>query len=407
MSLNDTPSAERVHIGFFGRRNAGKSSVVNAVTGQDLAVVSDTLGTTTDPVIKSMELLPLGPVTIVDTPGFDDEGELGELRIKKTRRVLETVDVAVLVVDSRLGQGTCERQLIELFMQQGTPYIVAHNKSDLLKSVPLNTQTEIYVSAKTTHGIHELKEAIAHLGNQEQHDHPLVSDLISSGDIVLLVIPIDKAAPKGRLILPEQMMIRDILDAGAESIVVSVEGITPALEHLRQAGKTPTIVITDSQAFGEVSQKVPPEIALTSFSILMARYKGLLRSAVKGIAAIDHLPDGARILVAEGCTHHRQCEDIGTVKIPRWLDAYAGKKFIYEPSVGRGFPDDLTSYDVVLHCGGCMLNGKEMARRERQARMQGVPMTNYGIAIAQMKGILRRSLELFPDMLALLDDAGR
>ena len=404
MGLNDTPSAERVHIGFFGRRNAGKSSVVNAVTGQDLAVVSDTLGTTTDPVIKSMEILPLGPVTIVDTPGFDDAGELGELRVRKTRKVLGSTDVAVLVVDSTAGLGACERQLVELFKAQDTPYLLAYNKSDLLDSVPDDTATEIHLSAKTGEGVFELKEAIAALGTKEQVEKPLVADLIEPGDIVVLVIPIDKAAPKGRLILPEQMMVRDVLDAGAESIVVQQTILADTLAHLAAAGRKPAVVITDSQVFEEVSRIVPEDVPLTSFSILMARYKGLLAGAVRGAAAIDALSDGFHVLISEGCTHHRQCGDIGTMKIPTWLGQHTCKEFTFETSSGRGFPDDLTGFDLVIHCGGCMLNGREMVRRMRQAEAQGVPMTNYGVAIAHMKGILRRTLGLFPDMVAILDE---
>ncbi len=404
MGLNDTPSAERVHIGFFGRRNAGKSSVVNAVTGQDLAVVSDTLGTTTDPVIKSMEILPLGPVTIVDTPGFDDAGELGELRVRKTRKVLGSTDVAVLVVDSTAGLGACERQLVELFKAQDTPYLLAYNKSDLLDSVPDDTATEIHLSAKTGEGVFELKEAIAALGTKEQVEKPLVADLIEPGDIVVLVIPIDKAAPKGRLILPEQMMVRDVLDAGAESIVVQQTILADTLAHLAAAGRKPAVVITDSQVFEEVSRIVPEDVPLTSFSILMARYKGLLAGAVRGAAAIDALPDGFHVLISEGCTHHRQCGDIGTMKIPTWLGQHTGKELTFETSSGRGFPDDLSGFDLVIHCGGCMLNGREIVRRMRQAEAQGVPMTNYGVAIAHMKGILRRTLGLFPDMVAILDE---
>ena len=404
MGLNDTPSAERVHIGFFGHRNAGKSSVVNAVTGQDLAVVSDTLGTTTDPVIKSMEILPLGPVTIVDTPGFDDAGELGELRVRKTRKVLGSTDVAVLVVDSTAGLGACERQLVELFKAQDTPYLLAYNKSDLLDSVPDDTATEIHLSAKTGEGVFELKEAIAALGTKEQVEKPLVADLIEPGDIVVLVIPIDKAAPKGRLILPEQMMVRDVLDAGAESIVAQQTILADTLAHLAAAGRKPAVVITDSQVLEEVSLIVPEDVPLTSFSILMARYKGLLAGAVRGAAAIDALPDGFHVLISEGCTHHRQCGDIGTMKIPTWLGQHTGKELTFETSSGRGFPDDLSGFDLVIHCGGCMLNGREMVRRMRQAEAQGVPMTNYGVAIAHMKGILRRTLGLFPDMVAILDE---
>lgn len=407
MSLNDTPSAERVHIGFFGRRNAGKSSVVNAVTGQDLAVVSDTLGTTTDPVVKSMEILPLGPVTVVDTPGFDDAGELGELRVQRTRKVLGSTDVAVLVVDATTGMGACERQLVGLFRAQDTPYLVAYNKCDLLGKVPADTAHEVHLSALTGAGVFELKEAIARLGSAGRQERPLVSDLLVPGDVVVLVIPIDKAAPKGRLILPEQMMVRDVLDAGCESVVVQQTILAGTLERLAAAGTRPAMVITDSQVFSEVARIVPADVPLTSFSILMARYKGLLASAVRGAAAIDRLPEGARVLVSEGCTHHRQCGDIGTQKIPAWLRQHTGRDFTVEASSGRGFPEDLTGYDLVIHCGGCMLNGREMLRRMREAEAQGVPMTNYGVAIAHMKGILRRTLDLFPDVQAILDEGVR
>ena len=407
MSLNDTPSAERVHIGFFGRRNAGKSSVVNAVTGQDLAVVSDTLGTTTDPVVKSMEILPLGPVTVVDTPGFDDAGELGELRVQRTRKVLGSTDVAVLVVDATTGMGACERQLVGLFRAQDTPYLVAYNKCDLLGKVPADTAHEVHLRALTGAGVFELKEAIARLGSAGRQERPLVSDLLVPGDVVVLVIPIDKAAPKGRLILPEQMMVRDVLDAGCESVVVQQTILAGTLERLAAAGTRPAMVITDSQVFSEVARIVPADVPLTSFSILMARYKGLLASAVRGAAAIDRLPEGARVLVSEGCTHHRQCGDIGTQKIPAWLRQHTGRDFTVEASSGRGFPEDLTGYDLVIHCGGCMLNGREMLRRMREAEAQGVPMTNYGVAIAHMKGILRRTLDLFPDVQAILDEGVR
>ncbi len=402
MSLNDTPSAERVHIGFFGRRNAGKSSVVNAVTGQNLAVVSDKLGTTTDPVIKSMELLPLGPVTIVDTPGFDDEGELGELRVKKTREVLGSTDVAVLVVDATAGLGACERQLVDLFKQQGTPYLIAYNKRDLLDQVPADDDHAIHVSATAKEGINTLKEAIAKLGTKGSQDRPLLRDLFQPGQTVMVVIPIDKAAPKGRLILPEQMAIRDILDGDGEAIVVQQNRLAQALEE-RGEDRRPALVVTDSQVFQEVAQIVPPEVPLTSFSILMARYKGLLKPAVAGAAALDRLDDGARVLISEGCTHHRQCNDIGTVKLPGWLREYTGKDLDLSWTSGREFPEDLTDFDAVVHCGGCMLNAKEMQTRMKRAQAQGVPMTNYGVAIAHMKGILRRTVALFPDVAVLLD----
>lgn len=402
MGMNDTPSAERVHIGFFGRRNAGKSSVVNAVCGQDLAVVSDTKGTTTDPVQKSMELLPLGPVVIIDTPGFDDEGALGEKRVHKTRQVLSRCDVAVLVVDASLGMGDCERELVGLFRAQGIPYLLACNKSDLLAEVPTAGEHEVYLSARTGAGVNDLKEAIARLGRTSVAERPLVRDLLSPGDVVVLVIPIDKAAPKGRLILPQQMMIRDILDADAQAVVVKENQLGDALGLMGAAGRPPRMVITDSQVFGQVSGVVPPEVPLTSFSILMARYKGLLAGAVHGAASIDRLRDGDVVLMSEGCTHHRQCGDIGTVKLPHWLAERTGADLTIETSSGRGFPDDLSRYRLVIHCGGCMLNGREMQHRARTCAAQGVPMTNYGTAIAYMKGILGRSVALFPDVAAQL-----
>ena len=338
MSMNNTPSGERTHIGFFGRRNAGKSSVVNAVTGQDLAVVSDVKGTTTDPVSKAMELLPLGPVMIIDTPGFDDEGMLGELRVKKTRQVLNKTDIAILVVDAAEGQRDCDRQLIDLFKAKEIPYIVVYNKTDLLDTIPAGEENALYVSALRGTGIFELKERMARL-KQTGTERKLISDKLHPGDFVVLVVPIDKAAPKGRLILPQQQTIRDILDAGAVSIVVKETELAQTLETL---GTKPAMVITDSQVFSSVSKIVPPEIPLTSFSILMARYKGLLEEAVKGAAAVETLKDGDTVLIAEGCTHHRQCDDIGTVKIPNWLRKYTGKDITIRTCSGTEFPDDLS-----------------------------------------------------------------
>ena len=398
MSLNDTPSGERVHIGFFGRRNAGKSSVVNAVTGQELSVVSDVKGTTTDPVMKSMELLPMGPVVIIDTPGFDDEGALGELRVKKTKQILNRADCAVLVVDATQGMTPADRELVELFEQKGLPYLIAYNKSDLT-AAPVLGEKELAVSAQTGENIQELKERIARLVKTGEDSRRLVGDLLSPGDLVVLVTPIDSAAPKGRLILPQQQTIRDILDAGAAAIVVKETGLKDTLHKL---GTKPRMVITDSQAFAQVSRDTPEDIPLTSFSILMARYKGFLDAAVEGVAAIDHLRDGDRVLIAEGCTHHRQCEDIGTVKIPRWLSEYTGKTLQLEHSSGRDFPEDLSPYQLVIHCGGCMLNQREMTYRQKTAGDNGVPFTNYGIAIAHLKGILKRSVELFPHLHQLL-----
>ncbi len=396
MGLNDTPSGERVHIGFFGRRNAGKSSLVNAVTGQELAVVSQTRGTTTDPVSKAMELLPVGPVVIIDTPGFDDEGALGELRVRKTRQVLNRADVAVLVADSTEGLKECDRELIELFRQKEIPYLIAWNKCDLLSEIPAEAASEIYVSATEKIHIEELKEKIARLGKTEENKLMLVGDLIRPGDLVVLVIPIDKAAPKGRLILPQQQVIRDILEAEAAAVCVKEYELRETLDKFRES---PALVITDSQVFAKVSADVPPEIPLTSFSILMARHKGLLDMAVRGVAAVEKLQDGDTILIAEGCTHHRQCDDIGSVKIPRWLKNYTGKKLNIELCSGREFPDDLSKYALIIHCGGCMLNEREVRYRMKCAADQQVPMTNYGIAIAYMQGILKRSIGIFPHLL--------
>ena len=393
MSMNNTPSGERVHIGFFGRRNAGKSSIVNAVTGQDLAVVSDVKGTTTDPVNKAMELLPLGPVMIIDTPGFDDEGELGMLRVKKTRKVLNKTDIAILVVDATEGKKECDRQLIELFEAKQISYIVVYNKSDLLKQIPQDTEHEIYVSALKGEKIYELKEKMARL-KQDQNDRCIIRDKLNPGDFAVLVVPIDKAAPKGRLILPQQQTIRDILDAGAVSIVVKESELEETLASL---GKNPAMVITDSQVFHSVSPMVPKHIPLTSFSILMARYKGLLEDAIRGAVAVENLQEGDTVLIAEGCTHHRQCDDIGTFKIPNWLNKYTGKKIDFKFCSGTEFPDDLSPYGMVIHCGGCMLNEREVRYRTKCAVDQGVPITNYGTLIAYLNGILKRSTELFPE----------
>ena len=393
MSLNSTPSGERVHIGFIGRRNAGKSSVVNAVTGQELSVVSDTLGTTTDPVFKTMELLPMGPVMIIDTPGFDDEGALGELRVRKTRQVLNKSDVAVLVVDAAAGIGRCEEELIRLFREKELPYLIAMNKSDLLSEKGEADAHTAFVSAKTGEGIYELKERIAGLAKTDQPKLQIVGDLIHPGDFVVLVTPIDKAAPKGRLILPQQMTIRDVLEADATAVVVKEIELRETLESL---GKTPSLVITDSQAFAKVSADTPASIPLTSFSILMARHKGLLESAVEGVAAVERLKDGDKVLIAEGCTHHKQCDDIGSVKIPRWLRNYTGAEITIESCSGTEFPDDLSPYSLVIHCGGCMLGEREVRYRMKCAQDQGVPITNYGIVIAYMQGILKRSLSIFP-----------
>ena len=411
MSLNSTPAANRVHIGFFGRRNAGKSSVVNAVTGQNLAVVSDTKGTTTDPVYKSMELLPLGPVMIIDTPGFDDEGALGELRVKKTKQVLNKTDIAILIIDATEGKKACDEELIGLFQKKEIPFILVYNKKDLLGKEIGNCAAgsktggiaacsgEIYVSALTGEGIQDLKELIGKSVSTDEMKLQIVGDLIRPSDFVVLVIPIDKAAPKGRLILPQQQTIRDILEADATAIVVKEYELRETLGNLR---KKPALVITDSQVFAKVAADVPEDIPLTSFSILMARYKGYLDTAVEGVAAIETLQDGDRILISEGCTHHRQCDDIGSVKIPRWLRNYTGMRFRIDTSSGTEFPEDLEGYKLVIHCGGCMLNEREIIYRMKCAVDQGVPFTNYGITIAYMQGILKRSIAMFPYLRELL-----
>ena len=403
MSLNATPSSERVHIGFFGKRNAGKSSVVNAVTGQELAVVTDVKGTTTDPVSKAMELLPIGPVVIIDTPGIDDEGALGELRVRKTKQVLNKTDVAILVIDSTTGRGQAEDELVELFKAKEIPYLIVYNKIDLL---PPGTELQAEpgacaVSAMENRGIHELKEAIGKLASAEGPENWIVRDLLQPNDLVVLVVPIDSAAPKGRLILPQQQTIRDILEAGAVSVVTRDSELE---ETLKRLGTKPAMVITDSQVFGRVAPVTPKDIPLTSFSILMARYKGQLEGAVLGAAAIDSLQDGDTVLISEGCTHHRQCDDIGSVKIPNWLRKRTGKNLNIELSSGVAFPDDLSPYKLVIHCGGCMLNEREMRYRQKCAADQNVPFTNYGIAIAHMQGILKRSVEIFPAVAAALEE---
>lgn len=396
MSLNDTPSGERVHIGFFGRRNAGKSSLVNAVTRQELSVVSDTLGTTTDAVSKAMELLPMGPVVIIDTPGFDDVGSLGELRVKKTKQVLGKTDIAVLVADACAGLGACERELIEVFKEQKTPFLIAWNKTDLLREgVPAPAADgceQMYVSALTKANIEELKEKIASMTATSQEALPIVSDLVKPMEKVVLVIPIDESAPKGRLILPQQQVIRELLEAGAVSICVRETELAGLLKDMLP--QKPDLVITDSQAFKRVAQDVPEDVLLTSFSILMARHKGFLDEAVKGCRRIDDLKENDKVLIAEGCTHHRQCNDIGSVKIPRWLRAHAGKKLAIETCSGRDFPEDLSPYALVIHCGGCMLNEREVLSRMERAKKQGIAFTNYGTAIAYMNGILERSIEI-------------
>ena len=393
MGMNSTPSGERTQIGFFGRRNAGKSSIVNAMTGQELAVVSEIKGTTTDPVYKTMELLTLGPVMIIDTPGFDDEGYLGELRVRKTKQVLNKTDIAVLVADASEGLKECDKELIALFQAKEIRYIIVYNKSDLLENIPTAGPQEIYVSALKKEGIFELKERVASLKGMDQEKH-IVADLINPGDFIVLVVPIDSAAPKGRLILPQQQVLRDILDAGAMAVVTRESELEQTLQGL---AKNPALVITDSQVFQTVAAIVPKDIKLTSFSVLMAKYKGLLDAAAPGAAAIEQLRDGDTVLIAEGCTHHRQCDDIGTVKIPRWLRKYTGKDIRIETCSGTEFPEDLSPYAMVIHCGGCMLNEREVRYRTKCAVDQGVPITNYGTFIAYVNGILKRSLEVFPE----------
>lgn len=391
MSLNETPSGERTHIGFFGVRNAGKSSLVNAVTGQELAVVSDVKGTTTDPVKKAMELLPLGPVMIIDTPGFDDEGKLGSERVKKTREILKTCDIAVLVADACVGLTDTDRELLALIGERKIPSLIAWNKVDMGTALPA-PEGAAKVSTLTGEGIGTLKERLARL-IPEKEEKKLVGDLVSPQDLCILVCPIDESAPKGRLILPQQQTIRDLMDHGAIPVVCRDTELAGLLE---KPGIEPAMVITDSQAFKKVAQTVPDDIPLTSFSILMARYKGFLETAVGGIGAVSGLRDGDRILMAEGCSHHRQCNDIGTVKIPGWLRAYTGKDLVIETSSGNEFPEDLSPYSLVIHCGGCMLTENAVLARMDEAVKQGVPFTNYGIAIAFMTGTLERSLRLFP-----------
>ena len=408
MGMNQTPASERVHISFFGKRNAGKSSVINAVTGQDLAIVSSVRGTTTDPVYKTMELLPLGPVMIIDTPGIDDEGELGALRVRKSYQVLNKTDIAILVVDSTTGKGEEELALIHRFHKKGIPYLVVYNKIDLLsgeeiKDLAMSVRPgEVLVSAADGMNIQELKEKIASLKPEDTHKYPLIQDLIEPLDLVILVVPIDKAAPKGRLILPQQQTIRDILERGALSLVVRDTELKSTLDHFLAQGVCPKLVVTDSQAFARVSKDVPENITLTSFSILFSRYKGELETQLEGVATLSSIQDDDRILIAEGCTHHRQCGDIGTCKIPNWIRNYTGKKPVFEFTSGTEFPDDVSSYKMVVHCGGCMLNEREMKYRIACCHDQGVPITNYGLLIAQVTGILKRSLGPFPEMQKLV-----
>ena len=386
MSLNETPKGERLHIGIFGRRNAGKSSLLNALTGQDLAVVSEVKGTTTDPVYKAMELLPIGPVVFIDTAGIDDDSELGGLRTAKTRDVLRKTDIALLVVEAAEGLSGADRELIAVFEDSRIRYLIVYNKSDLL---PDSQHGAFHVSCKTGKNIHELKEKIAEMGKAAGDGGRLVAGLIKANDVIILVVPIDKAAPKGRLILPQQQAIRDILEAGAVSVVTRDNEFS---ETLKKLGNPPSLVITDSQVFGRIARETPDTVPLTSFSMLMARYKGVLESAVRAAKTLDAIDDGDRILISEGCTHHRQCDDIGTVKLPAMIKSYSGKTPVFEFSSGGEFPGNLSGYKLIVHCGGCMLNGREMIYRERLARDAGVPMTNYGVAISFMQSILERCI---------------
>jgi [FeFe] hydrogenase H-cluster maturation GTPase HydF len=388
--LNETPAGERLHITFFGKRNAGKSSVVNAVTGQDLAVVSEKAGTTTDPVEKAMEILPLGPVLIVDTPGTDDVGDLGEKRVARSYREMARTDIAVLVVDGEKGLSDEDQDLIARFKAKNLPYLVVYNKADLAEGNRSLKANEIEVSAKTGWHIRELKDKLASM-NPQIKEQPIIKDLVKTGDVVVLVIPIDASAPKGRLILPQQQVLRELLDIGAMGICCRETELPQTLEALTHA---PALVVTDSQAFKKVASVVPPAVKLTSFSILMARHKGFLKTAVQGVKQLYALQDGDKILMAEGCTHHRQCQDIGTVKLPHWIEKKTGKSLVFETSSGKGFPGDLRRYALVVHCGGCMQNAREIRSRMEEAVRQGIPFTNYGTVIAEINGILPRSLEV-------------
>ncbi len=401
MSLNNTPSSERIHIGIFGKRNAGKSSIINALTGQDLSIVSDIRGTTTDPVLKAMELLPLGAVVMIDTPGIDDEGELGALRVRKAHQMLNKTDIAVLVVDGTAGMTREDDDILDTIQAKSIPCIVVLNKADLIPDPELPAIKQrltkyalpvIQASAASRLNIQELKERIASLVPAEDTRLRIVGDLLKPSDLAVLVVPIDKAAPKGRLILPQQQTIRDILEAGAVSVVTRDAELSETLASL---GKRPALVITDSQAFEQVANIVPEDIPLTSFSILFARYKGSLHSVVDGARTLDLLENGDTILISEGCTHHRQCEDIGTVKLPNWIRKHTGKELNFEFTSGTEFPLDLQKYRLIIHCGGCTLNEREMRYRQKCAEDAAVPMTNYGTAIAYMKGILERSIAVF------------
>lgn len=400
MGLNDVISGERTHISFFGRRNAGKSSLVNAITGQQLSIVSDELGTTTDPVFKTMEILPLGPVVIIDTPGFDDDGKLGQLRIEKAKKVLGRTDIAVLVADASIGLTACDNELISVFKEKNIPYIIVYNKNDIQNDSHACNKNEICVSALTGDGINDLKEMLGGINASiKSKTTYIVRDLIQKDDIIILVIPVDESAPKGRIILPQQNVLREVLDSNASAICVQDTEYAAVLKSL---AKKPSLVITDSQAFRQIAEATPQDIPLTSFSILMARYKGFLSEALKGVSAIKALQDGSTVLISEGCTHHRQCNDIGTVKLPRLLKSFTGKSLNIKTTSGNDFPEDLSGIDLIIHCGACMINQREMQSRIKTAVSQNVPITNYGTAIAYFTGILKRSLELLPDYLDLL-----
>ena len=407
MSLNATPSSERVHIGIFGKRNAGKSSLINAITGQNLAIVSEAKGTTTDPVYKAMELLPLGPVMIIDTPGIDDEGVLGSLRIQKAYQVLNKTDIALVIIDAAVGPSAEDLRLIERINTKKIPLLIVINKCETINEdkktsyqALLPNGKLLFVSAEQKLNIFELKEAIAQTVPADENKAQIVADLLSPSDFVVLVVPIDSAAPKGRLILPQQQTIRDILEADAAAIVVKENELTNTLQNL---GKRPKLIITDSQVFKKVAAETPADILLTSFSILFARYKGNLQTAVQGVTALDSLEDGDKILIGEGCTHHRQCDDIGTVKLPRWIKEYTGKNPEFIFTSGTEFPLNLSPYKMIIHCGACMLNEREMQYRIKCAADQNIPFTNYGITIAYINGILKRTVEPFPQIYKLLD----
>lgn len=402
MSLNDSPTSERIHIGIFGKRNAGKSSVMNAITGQEIAIVSDIKGTTTDPVYKTMELLPLGPVVIIDTPGLDDDSNLGNARIQKAYQILNKTDIAILVIDASVGISNEDNSIIEKIKEKQIPYLIVYNKVDLLTKDCITRENEISVSTTTKTNISELKEMICKRYPTKEYDRRIIGDLLDPSDFVVLVVPIDKAAPKGRLILPQQQTIRDILDSDATAIVVKEYELKETLHNLN---KKPKIVITDSQVFAKVDADTPNDILLTSFSILFARYKGDLKTVVQGAKVIDSLKDGDKILISEGCTHHRQCDDIGTVKLPRFIKNYAKKEFQFEFTSGMSFPEDLSQYKLIIHCGGCMLNEREMKYRIACAKDLSIPITNYGILIAYMQGILKRSVKPFPNIYNLLESS--